>query len=240
MKAGNAAARGGNAGFALIEAIAAIVLLGVILSSLAIITSQWLPAWRKTYDRTQHSEALAIALDRVADDIAAAQFIRVGGDLRSVMFEGSERSVVLVRSAIGPNSERGLETVRIGEATDRRGAMVARSRVAFVPGVMEVDPDAGRVALLRHPYWLSFSFAGEDLIWRPAWQNEESLPAMVQVVVRDASGRQGLARVVSVRAQRPAPENCAENGCRPDQTSDSSQADGEPLTREQITAGLSR
>lgn len=239
MKVGNTTARGGNAGFALIEVIAAVVLLGVILSSLAIITSQWLPAWRKTYDRAQRSEALAIALDRVADDIAAAQFVRAGGDSRSVMFEGSERAVVLVRSAIGPNAERGLETVRIGEATDRRGAIVARSRVAFVPGAMEVDPDAGGVALVRHPYWLSFSFAGDDLVWRPVWQNEENLPAAVQVVVRDRSGRQGLVRVVSVHAQRPPPENCAE-GCRPDQISDASQADGEPLTREQITAGLSR
>ena len=38
-------------GFALLEALAAIILMGVILSSLAIITAQWLPAWKKIYDR---------------------------------------------------------------------------------------------------------------------------------------------------------------------------------------------
>jgi general secretion pathway protein J len=164
----------------------------------------------------QQSEGLAIALDRAADDIAAAQFIPADGGSKAVLFEGGSRAVVFVRRAIGPNMERGLELVRIGDAFDSRGPAVTRARVAFVPGTRDVDPAATAVVLLRRPFRLGFEFSGRDGIWRADWQNEDVLPAAVLLAIADGSGRRILARIVPVRVQQAPPESCNGSACGPD------------------------
>lgn len=221
-------------GFALIEAIAAIALMGVVLSSLAVMTAQWLPAWNKVYDRVQQSETLAIALDRAADDITAAQFMPSEGGSKIVLFEGASRAVVFVRRAIGPNLDRGLELVRIGDALDRRGPAVTRARVAFVPGLRDVDPAAAAVVLLRRPFRLSFEFSGRDGIWRADWQNEEGLPTAVLVAIADGGGHRMLARIVPIRVQQAPPEGCNGGACGPDLLTTSTREPGdEPVSDQQ-------
>lgn len=216
-------------GFALLEALAAIVLMGLIVSSLAVITAQWLPAWKRIYDRVQRSDNLAIALDRAADDIAAAQFMPADTGSRNVLFEGENQVVTLLRRAIGPNMERGLELVRIGDAVDSSGPAVTRSRVAFAPGVHDVDPNSAPVVLLRRPFRMSFEFAGPDGIWRTDWQNQEVLPATVMLSVLDASGRRRLGRVVPVRVQLAPPEDCGGGACGSN-GGDADQRDDRPMS----------
>ena len=203
-------------GFALLEALAAIVLMGLILSSLAVMTAPWMPAWKKVYDRVQRSETFALALDRVADDISAALFVPADDEARTVLFEGDDRAIKLVRRAIGPNLERGLELVRIGDALDVGGSVVVRSRTAFVPGTRDVDPAAAPVVLIRPPFRLGFEFAGADGVWLSDWQGQEALPMAVLVAVLDAGGRRRLARVVPLHVQQPPPENCGNSACGPD------------------------
>ena len=224
-------------GFTLLEALAAIILMGVILSSLAIITAQWLPAWKKIYDRVQRSEDFAVALDRTTDDIGAALFVPADGDSKVVMFEGDHQAIKLVRRAIGPNLERGLELVRIGDALDLHGPVVTRSRVAYAPGTRDVDPASAAVVLLRRPFRLGFEFSGSDGIWRTDWQNRETLPMAVLVAVLDASGRQRLARVVPVRVQQAPPENCGDSACGPDHLATNSDQpdDGAPSPDQAMT-----
>lgn len=233
MKARASAKSYAEEGFTLIEAIAAIALMGVVLSFLAAMTAQWLPAWNKVYDRVQQSETLAIALDRAAADIAAAQSMPSEGGSKVVLFDGASRAVVFVRRAIGPNLDRGLELVRIGDALDRRGLAVTRARVAFVPGRRDVDPAAAAVVLLRRPFRLSFEFSGRDGIWRADWQNEEGLPTAVLVAIADGGGHRILARIVPIRVQQAPPEGCG-GGCEPDLLATSTREPGdEPLSDQQ-------
>jgi general secretion pathway protein J len=234
--------REAEAGFSLVEALAAVALMGVILSSLALITSQWVPAWRRAYDRIQRSESLMIAFDRVAADIGAAELVIADRRSKSVLFEGRERAVSFVRTPIGPNADPGLELVRIGETEDLRGPAVTRSRVAFVPGTAEVDPSSAPVVLLRPPYRLSFAFAGRDGIWRNDWHGVDALPAAVLVTVRDTSGhQQPIARVVPVRTELTAEDLCGENTCKAedalDRTASSNHPDGEPPSLEDVIGG---
>lgn len=231
--------RHAEAGFSLIEALAAVALMGLILSSLAFITGQWLPAWKRAYDRVQHSESLMIAFDRVAADIGAAELIIADRRTRAVQFEGTEKAVTLVRTPVGPNAEPGLELVRIGETEAQRGPVVARSRVAFVPGTANVDPASAAVVLLRPPYRLSFAFAGRDGIWRTDWQGADTLPATIRITVRDSSGhQQPIARIVPVRTELTAEDVCADNSCKGrDRTASSSHPDGEPPSLEDGNGG---
>jgi general secretion pathway protein J len=228
-----------NDGFALIEAIAAIALMAIVLSSLAVMTAQWLPALNRIYAHLQQSETLAIALDRAADDIAAAQFMPSEAGSKVVLFDGTGRAAVFVRRAIGPNLDRGLELVRIGDALDRAGPAVTRARITFVPGLRDVDPAAAAVVLLRRPFRLGFEFAGPDGIWRADWQNEEKLPAAVLVTIVDRSGRRVLARIVPIRVQE-APPDC-EGACGAGPLTASTREPGdEPSPHEQDPSGDSQ
>jgi general secretion pathway protein J len=232
--------RDAEAGFSLIETLAALALMGVILSFLANIIGQWLPAWRTAYDRVQRSETQLIAFDRIAADIGAAEFVMSSLRSRAVLFEGTEREITFVRTPVGPNGDPGLELVRIGETEDLRGPAVTRSRVAFAPGTEEVDPVSAAVVLLRLPYRLRFAFAGRDGLWRSDWHGADSLPAAVRVTIRDSRGQQQpIARIVPVRTELTIDDVCSENSCEadntPDRTASANHPDGEPPTLEQVT-----
>jgi len=199
--------QGGEAGFTLVEALAATVLMGIILGALAIVTAQWLPNWSRGFGRVQRTELLDIALDRMVADLAAVEFITAGRRTTRPLFEGSELAVTFVRSALGPNARPGLEIVRIAETADRLGPVVVRSRARFVPNVSAdqvhfTDP----VVLLRMPYRLRFAYAAQDRMWKDTWLQERGLPSIVRLTVRDAGTEQTLAvsTTAVVHAQVPA------------------------------------
>src|ERR1700722_9076014 len=117
MSASVAPRRAGEAGFTLIEALVALALTGLVLSALANITSQWMPNWNRGMDRIQRSEAIGLALQRIGADLAAAEYVPANREQKTPLFEGSELSVMFVRTALGPNARVGLDVVRIGETT---------------------------------------------------------------------------------------------------------------------------
>ena len=226
--------RGGrNAGFTLLETLGAIALMGTVLWSLSVISSQWLHSWRSTNAVLQRVDAIMMALDRIAADVGEAEFVRAGDGSKLVVFEGHSSEVTFVRTATGPNVSGGLELVRIGESIAARGEAVARSRVAFVPGTLEVDPASSPVVLLRRPFRLNFEFAGSDGIWRTDWQGEDKLPWAVRVTVLDGNARRKIVRVAAIHARLPAPGPHQV----PDRIASANHPDGEPPTLEQVTRG---
>ena len=66
------------AGFTLLEALIATALMGIILATLATITAHWLPNWNRGFARVQRNEQLALAVERVIADLAAAEFVPAG------------------------------------------------------------------------------------------------------------------------------------------------------------------
>src|SRR5215467_11238741 len=120
-------------GFTLLEALVATTLMGVILAALGAITAQWMPGWNRGFMRVQRSELLSVALNRLAADLSAAEFITPNRESKLPVFEGTASAVTLVRSAVGPNTNPGLEVVRIAESADRQGIALVRTRTAFAP-----------------------------------------------------------------------------------------------------------
>jgi general secretion pathway protein J len=216
MKRPRALDRDGEAGFSLIEVLVALALMGLVLSSLATITAQWLPAWNRGVDRIQRTEMLGLALRRISDDLAAAEFVYANREQRQPLFEGSELAVTFVRSAIGPNAPRGLDVVRIGETANGRDLLLLRSRARFAPSPVGASPWdylhlTDPVVLLGPPFRLSFAYADRDLVWQPVWHDVERLPAMVRVTVRDAvrGGETTMSSVVAIHVDAPA-KGCVE------------------------------
>jgi general secretion pathway protein J len=205
------------AGFTLIETLAAMALMGLIVSALAMITSQWLPNWNRGFDRIQRSESIGIALDRIGADIGAAEFMRANRETKSVLFDGSELSIVLARTSLGPSSTPGLDVIRIAETTDSQGFVLTRSRAAFAPGAEDQLKFGDPVVLLRAPFRVSFSYAGRDGVWKNSWREAQTLPAAVMLTVRDAATDRPLpySRVAVIHIDASAESVCAqaEGGC---------------------------
>ena len=224
------------AGFTLVEALVATLLMGMILTALATVTAQWLPNWNRGFARVQRAELLAIALERLAADFAAAEFVPPNRKTDHPLFEGTELSATFVRSAIGPNTGSGLEVVRISETGDRQGPAVVRSRAAFAPGPGSIDQlfFSDPVVLLRAPYRLSFAYAGKDGVWKGNWHDAATLPSAVRLSVRDAATDRALpiSTVAVVHADLPAEcakavDECDDPGRKKKKAGQPQSADGD-------------
>lgn len=204
-------------GFSLIETLAALFLMGLILSALARLTSQWMPGWDRAFGRIQRSESVGIALERMGADIGTAEFMRPNRDTRSIFFEGTEDTVTFVRTALGPNVSPGLDVVRIAETKSGDGAVLIRSHARFVPGPTENLVFSDPVVLLRSPFAASFSFAGGDRVWKSVWHQPEALPQTVMITMRNAATGEpiGLSRVVPLHISVSAEMTCSQvdHGC---------------------------
>jgi general secretion pathway protein J len=232
---GSASQRTKEGGFTLIETLVALALMGLVLSALANLTAQWLPNWNRGLNRIQRSELIGTALQRIADDLAAAQSVPVSRGDKKPLFAGSEQSVTFVRTALGPNAGPGLDVVHLGETTDREGLATVRSRTLFRPfppeSALADQLHFGEpVVLLRAPYQLSFAYAGEDRAWKSSWQDSEKLPAKVRLTVREASSGRvlTLSTVATIHVQASAQGDCKQTQPNGQQPTNGRQQTGQP------------
>lgn len=225
------------AGFTLVEALAATLLMGMILAALATVTAQWLPNWNRGFARTQRVELLATTIERLTADFSAAVFVSPNRKTDHPLFEGTEVSVTFVRSAIGPDARSGLDFVRVSQMSDGQGPVLIRTRASFAPGYNAIEqiPFADPVVLLRAPYRLSFAFADKNRVWRSRWSDASILPSFVRLNIRDAVTDRVLpvSTVATVHADLPA-------GCiNADDCNDTDETDEENVRREAGGGGSS-
>jgi general secretion pathway protein J len=211
-----------EAGFTLIETLAATALFLIVVAALATITGQWLPSWNHGFARVQRAGQLAFGIDRIVADLEAAEFISPNADVKRPIFDGTELGVTFVRGAVGPNSRPGLEIVRLAEIASERGPVLARATAPFVPLVPDANvisnlKFSAPVVLVQSPFRVLFGYAGPDRVWQPTWRGADKLPSAVRVTVRDAVSGATLAVTtaakihVEVAAEciNPRAQNCA-------------------------------
>jgi len=199
----------GEAGFTLVEMLIATVLMVFILTALVTVTAQWLPNWNHGMARMDRDERIAFGLNRMVEDLAVAEFVPANTAVKIPYFDGSELSVSFVRTAIGPSSRPGLETVRFQEVADAGGPALVRSRAAFVPmdayaQVRFADP----VVLIRSPFRVMFAYAGAGDTWVPTWHDAAELPKRVRIIVRDGVTQQRLAVSTAALVHVDTPAAC--------------------------------
>lgn len=205
MSRGRMEARVG--GFSMIEALAAVALTATIVMALAAVAGQWLPNWSRGFAGLQRADILAIALERLCDDLTAAEYVTPSSDTPGPLFEGAPSSVTLVRSAIGPNASPRLEVVRFAEIKGDRGLALSRTNAAFAPSAAGAGAFAfgDPAPLVRAPLRVSFAYAGHDRAWVDAWSGKERLPDAVRITVRDASAHGAIVASTAVRIRTTAP-----------------------------------
>jgi general secretion pathway protein J len=80
----------------------------------------------------------------------------------------------------------------------------------LAPDGSGVQPRFGEpVVLVRAPYRVSFSYAGDDRAWRRSWGNTPMLPTAVRVLLRDAVTAQTLANSTAATVHVNLPAACA-------------------------------
>jgi general secretion pathway protein J len=192
--------------FTLLETLIAMMLMGMVLAALATITTQWMPNWNYGMARLQRNEQLSLALERLAADLSAAEFISASREAREPYFQGAERSIIFVRTAIGPNAELELELIRIAEVTSEQGPVLVRTRAPFAsPAGRRWQPNfANPVVLVRPPYRLAFSYAGADRAWRETWSRQVRLPTAIKLIIQDHTNQKNLpSTIVTLRVGIP-------------------------------------
>ncbi len=189
-------------GFSLIEALAAVALTATILIAVSAIAGQWLPTWNRGFVNLQQADLLEIGIERIAEDVSAAEYVTPSADRPMPLFEGDTTSVTFVRSAAGPDAYPHLEIVRIAQGQGDRGSAIVRTRQRFAPQSPLALGDP--VALIPPPLRVSFAYAGPDRVWVATWRGQQRLPDAVRIEVRDAANRV-LAASTAVRLKVTAP-----------------------------------
>jgi len=179
-------------GFTLLEALVGIALTGLVLAMLGTVTSRWLPTWNLGFARLQRADLVALVAERVAGDIASAEFVSLEPKSQRATFDGTASSIVLVRSSLGPNAVEGLEIIKIEEKEEGAGFALVRSRAPFAllgptDGGSAGITFADRIPLLRSPIRVSFAFADATREWRDIWRDMPVLPSAVRIVFTDTS-----------------------------------------------------
>ena len=195
-------ARRSVAGFTLLEAMLALALTAAIVLSLATVTAQWLPNWRRGFASLQSADLLNLGLERIVADVSSAEFVAPSGATTQPLFNGDALSVTFVRSALGPDSRPHLEVVRLAETIDDRGFAMVRTRAPFAPlapGAAARYAFADPVVLVRAPFRVSFAYSGPDRVWADSWGPADRLPDAVRITVRDSTSGQALAASTSTR-----------------------------------------
>jgi general secretion pathway protein J len=183
-----------EAGFTLMEALLATLLMAVILAALTTVTGQWLPNWNRGMARVQRAERLATGIDRIVKDLSVAEMMTINSEIKTPLFEGSESSVLFLRTAVGPNSKPGLDIVRLIEKPDDQSVAMVREHAAFMPMSASAQIKLGDpVVLIRAPFRVTFSYAGPDQVWQATWSGQPQLPSVVRIAVRDGANGKVLA-----------------------------------------------
>jgi len=201
-----------DAGFTLIEALAALAITAALLGSLGAVAGQWLPHWRHGFQALQNADLVGLALDRICDDIAAAEYARFEPGAGAPLFRGEPDSVAFVRRAIGPNAGPRLEVVRIGARETPAGAEIARAHASFAPGVVGEMRDS--VTLLHAPWRIALAYAGPEGLWRSRWQGEAKLPRLVRLQVQNETGAVVATTAVALKVTA-APQIAAPSDAQP-------------------------
>jgi general secretion pathway protein J len=176
------------AGFTMIEALLAILLVGIILGALATVTGQWLPNWSRGMLGLQGVERIGVGMQRMLSDISGAEMIPTEADAKTVFFDGTQHAVTFIRSAVGPNARPGLEIVSLAENVDDQGLAMIRQRAPFLAMSPENRIRFGEpVVLIQAPFRVYFSYAGPDGSWQQDWRSQSQLPQKIQISIRDAS-----------------------------------------------------
>ncbi|MEP9398617.1 prepilin-type N-terminal cleavage/methylation domain-containing protein [Mesorhizobium sp. KR2-14] len=177
--------RSAQAGFTLIEALVSLVLATILFGGLALYTGTWLRQWQGMIDRGGQEDTVAVILDRMVEDLEAAQPIYSNPEgAAAVRFAGNAEVVTFVRPALGYESRAGLDDITYSMGRAGADNALIRARRDQLMGAGGED-----LPLLRGDLKLSFSYAGSDGALNAEWTRTNRMPSLVRIEISGSSPR---------------------------------------------------
>ena len=178
--------RSAQGGFTLIEALVSLLLATILFGGLSLYTGTWLRHWQGMIDRGGREDTVAVILDRMVEDLEAAQPIysnRNGGPA-AVRFAGSAEMVTFVRPALGYEARAGLDDITYSMGQAGPDSAIIRARRDHLVGTGGED-----LPLVRGDLKLTFRYAGPDGVLNPEWTSTSRLPSLVRIEISGNSPR---------------------------------------------------
>lgn len=150
----------GKPGFTLLETILSLALTAIIIGMLATLSRQWLSSWSLGADRMDQMEAIILAENRLASDIAAALPFSQGPDRQSDFFLVTETELVLISEPRKADATDQLIVVRY-QSDPERGVIRSTARYnSKLP--LRMQAFTSGIPLLPPQFQISFSYESED------------------------------------------------------------------------------
>ena len=178
-----------EAGFTLIEVLAALAVSSLLLVSLNLAMTSVRQGAEQTRQSMASQAAITSATDIVVRDVARIARVRQEGDA-GYLFEGSARQMIYPlaerRSAGGGN----FFLVRLRAEEEGGLTRLLRERAPFPPG----DPPGpaaqwgDAVVLLEGPFEIGFAYRaqrGSERRWRETWAGREGMPEQLRLTLTD-------------------------------------------------------
>ena len=190
-------------GFSLLEAIVALLLASILFGGISLYTGSWLTRWRDLIASGSRTDMAAIILDRLVEDLEAAQPFAKDDGGTAVLFEGSENSITFLRPALGYNARAGIDRVTYLRANVGGDPAIVRSRRDHG------DQRSGGedLPLIRGPIRLSFTYTAAGGKTYPEWHNRSTLPELINVAISGTEPRPWKEFAVA-RLRVDMPANC--------------------------------
>lgn len=194
-------------GFVLMEALAALALGAMVLTTIPIVAGLMMRNWQKTTLDSDRLETVAAGMTVLRRDITTMRREFWGGRQGApYAFSGGPDSlgIVVGGDGIAPGPGRGMVVYSVRPDLD--GSVLQRSAAPLAPDATQFDLAALRdpVVLLRGPWRYQFQYGkldGPRMEWTPLWALPLELPDAIRLdVVHQDTGL----RVLPPLVMRPA------------------------------------
>jgi general secretion pathway protein J len=188
MRCNAAIRRRAEAGFTLLELLAAIAVMAIMLGSASTALSLLSDAAIRGANQTDRVDMLARGLAAVRKDIAGMRRVAITTKgKRRFLFEGEARMMRFVLIEPGYPSDPGSYLVTYSVRSGGGQTQLIRSREAFDYGRRKRDSkpkDPSEVVVFDGPYRLEFDYLARSLrgaSWAPKWTDDRSMPELVRL-----------------------------------------------------------
>lgn len=137
-------------------------------------------------DRGGREDTVAVILDRMVEDLEAAQpiYSNPNGGVTAVRFAGSAETVTFVRPALGYEARAGLDDITYSMGQAGTDSAIIRARRDHL-----VSTGGEDLPLVRGDLKLTFHYAGPDGVLNPGWTSTNRLPSLVRIEISGNSPR---------------------------------------------------
>ena len=195
--------RRSRSGFSLLEAIVALLLASILFGGISLYTGSWLQRWQDLIASGSRTDMAAIILDRLVEDLEAAQPFAKDDKGTAVLFEGGVNTITFLRPALGFNARAGIDRVTYLRTNVGGDQAIVRSRRDHG------DQRSGGedLPLIRGPIKLAFTYTAANGETYGEWHNRSTLPGLINVEISGTEPRPWKEFAVA-RLRVDMPANC--------------------------------